>query len=109
MKKTYYRIDLSFNGQKLMINCNKNNLEKYNYNDHIIGKIEIWRMNELFNIEDNKQNSFSLNLHYTNDNKRIENIEGIYDKDNNKIIYDFSKNEKNISIFNISEILFKNN
>ena len=108
MKKTYYRIDLSFNGQKLMINCNKNNLEKYNYNDHIIGKIEIWRVNELFIIEDNKQNSISLNIYYTNDKKRIENIEGIYDKDNNKIIYDFSKNEKNISIFDISEILFKN-
>ena len=109
MKKTYYRIDLSFNGQKLMIKCNKNNLEKYNYNDHFIGKIEIWRANELFNIEDNKQNSISINIHYTNDSNKIENIEGIYDKDNNKIIFDFSKNEKNISIFDISEILFKNN
>ena len=109
MKKTYYKIDLSFNGQKLMIKCNKNNLEKYNYNDHFIGKIEIWRANELFNIEDNKQNSISINIHYTNDSNKIENIEGIYDKDNNKIIFDFSKNEKNISIFDISEILFKNN
>ena len=109
MKKTYYRIDLSFNGQKLMIKCNKNNLEKYNYNDHFIGKIEIWRVNKLFNIEDNKQNSISINIHYTNDSNKIENIEGIYDKDNNKIIFDFSKNEKNISIFDISEILFKNN
>ena len=109
MKKTYYRIDLSFNGQKLMIKCNKNNLEKYNYNDHFIGKIEIWRVNKLFNIEDNKQNSISINIHYTNDSNKIENIEGIYDKDNNKIIFYFSKNEKNISIFDISEILFKNN
>jgi len=109
MKKTYYRIDLTFDGQKLEIQCNKNNLEKYNYNDHIIGKIEIWRVNELFNIEKNKQKPISLNIHYANDNKGIENIEGIYDKDNNKIIYDFSKNEKNISIFDISEILFKNN
>jgi alpha-glucosidase (family GH31 glycosyl hydrolase) len=109
MKKTYYRIDLSFNGQKLMIKCNKNNLEKYNYNDHFIGKIEIWRVNKLFNIEDNKQNLISINIHYTNDSNKIENIEGIYDKDNNKIIFNFSKNEKNISIFDISEILFKNN
>jgi len=109
MKKTYYRIDLSFNGQKLMIKCNKNNLENYNYNDHFIGKIEIWRIKELFNIDDNKQNSISLNINYTNDSNKIESIEGIYDKDNNKIIYDFSKKEKNISIFDISEILFKNN
>ena len=107
MKKSYYRIDLSFNGQKLMIKCNKNNLEKYNYNDHIIGKIEIWRANEIFEINNIDQNSLNINL--INDSKRIDNIEGIYDKDNNKIIYDFSKNEKTISIFDISEILFKNN
>ena len=106
MKKTYCKIDLSFNGQKLMIKCNKNNLEKYNYNDHIIGKIEIWRVNELFIIEDNKQNSISLNIYYTNDKKRIENIEGIYDSNNDKVVFDLNKDNKSISVFNISEITF---
>ena len=35
-----------------------------------------------------------------------KNFENIYDKENDKLIFDFSKENKNINIFDISEILF---
>ena len=107
--KNFYRIDMSFKDNKLDIICNKNNINKYNYNDHIMGKIEIWRANELFefnNKQDNKTKIINLDIFYINKDKENDNFEGIYEEENNKIIFDLSNNVKAISIFDIKEILF---
>ena len=111
MKKTYYRIDMSFKENKLIINCQKNLIDKYNYNDNFLGKIEIWRADELFEIhnKEQKENLFKLNIVYSDNNKEIDNFEGSYEQENNKIIYDFSQKDKIINIFDIKEILFKSN
>ena len=111
-KKNYYKVDMLFEHNNLFININKNNIDKYNYNDHILGKIEIWRANELFNMdnkEDNKPNSFKLILFYNDRSKKEENIEGLYEEENNKLIFDISKDNKKISIFDINKISFSNN
>ena len=46
-----------------------------------------------------------LNIKYS-DNTKDENIEGIYDSTNDKIVFDLSKDNKTVSVFNISEITF---
>ena len=84
------------------------NLEHYEYNDHILGKIELWRANEIFKMNDLKEEKTKmvlLNIRYS-DNTLNENIEGNYDLNNDKIIFDLSKNNMIVSVFNISEITF---
>ena len=111
-KNIYYRIDMYFKDNKLVIKCNKNNIDKYNYNDHILGIIEFWRANEIFELKDNsdllKIDSINMSIFYNNKNKKEEKIIGFYERENNKIIFDLSKIEENISIFDINEILFNN-
>ena len=107
--KIYYRIDLFFIAKRLVIKTNKNKLKNYKYNDHILGKIELWRVSEIFEMdkEENKDKKFSINIDYNNELEEKEsNIEGSYDKENNKVIFEISQKNKNISLFDIDEILF---
>ena len=101
-KKTYYRVDLSFSYNKLIVKCNKNNIEKYNFKDDILGIIEIWRANEIFELNENE---ITINL---NNDTKIEKIKGKYEEENNKLIFNISKNDEDISIFDIKEIIFNN-
>ena len=104
----YYRVEMFFSEKKLTFNTFKNNLESYEYQDHILGKIELWRANEIFQMNDNneqKTKMVMLNIKYS-DNTKDENIEGIYDSTNDKIVFDLSKDNKTFSVFNISEITF---
>ena len=101
-KKTYYRIDLYFSYNRIVVQFNKNNISRYDYKDNILGIIEIWRANEIFQLNDNE---ITINL---NNDKKIENIKGVYDEENNKIIFDISQNNKVISLFDIKEIIFNN-
>ena len=89
-------------------NTFKNNMENYDYKDHIIGKIELWRVNQIFVMNDAKEKKtklITLNIKF-NDNKREDNFEGIYYPENDKVIFDISNRNKDISIFDINEILF---
>ena len=104
----YYRVEMFFSEKKLTFNTFKNNLESYEYQDHILGKIELWRANEILQMNDNneqKTKMVMLNIKYS-DNTKDENIEGIYDSTNDKIVFDLSKDNKTVSVFNISEITF---
>jgi len=104
----YYRVEMFFSEKKLTFNTFKNNLESYEYQDHILGKIELWRANEIFQMNDNneqKTKMVMLNIKYS-DNTKDENIEGIYNSTNDKIVFDLSKDNKTVSVFNISEITF---
>ena len=107
--REYCRVDLFFIGKKLDVKSNKNKMKKYNFNDHILGTIELWRINEIFEMdkEESKKNQFSLKIIYDpNLDKKEEIIEGKYDRKYNKAIFKISKGDKNISIFDIDEILF---
>ena len=109
-KKEYIRVDLVFSEKKLNIYTNKNNLVKYDFNDHILGKIEIFRIDEIFKInkENEKDITFKLNIVYKDNlNKKKEIRKGNYEKNNNKVIFKISKDDENISIFDIKEIIFK--
>ena len=102
----YIRVDLTYRDKVLSINTNKNNLEKYNFDDHILGTIEFWEIDEIFEIKKEKGNQFKLNIVYNKDkNKKKEIREGIYDKDRNKVTFEISKKNDYISIFDIQEFL----
>ena len=101
----YYRVNMYFNGEKLIFTTSKNNLDKYNYKDHILGKIEFWRVKEIIKSLD-KSKKISINITFNEKINFSEDIEGIYDQENDKIIFDFSDDEKEISIFDINEIIF---
>ena len=104
----YYRVEMFYSEKKITFNTFKNNLDSYEYQDHILGKIELWRANEIFQMNDNneqKTKMVMLNIKYS-DNTKDENIEGIYDSTNDKIVFDLSKDNKTVSVFNISEITF---
>ena len=104
----YYRVELFYSDKKLTFNTFKNNMENYEYNDHILGKIELWRINQIFEMNDTKENKtklINLNIRYGDDNT-VDIFEGIYDAENDKVIFDFTKKDKQISIFEINEITF---
>ena len=107
--KIYYKVDLNFLNDKLEIHTDKNNLTKYDYNDHILDNIELWNINKVIDltVEENKNKKFNCEIKYLKDlNKDKENIEGNFDVENNKITFDIAKNGKDISLFDIEIILF---
>jgi alpha-glucosidase (family GH31 glycosyl hydrolase) len=98
----FYRVDVYYNEKKLTFNTFSHNLDSYNYNDHILGKIEFWRAKEMLEV-----NNFNENVKVKvtdNEYKEIGNFEANYDSENDKLVYDFS--EKIFSIFNITSIEF---
>ena len=104
----YYRVEIFYSEKKMTFNTFKNNLENYEYKDHILGRIELWRANQIFIMNDKKEEKTKmvlLNIRYS-DNSTEESLEGIYDLNNDKIVFDISKNNKQVSVFNISEITF---
>ena len=101
-QKKYYRVELNFTENKLCVVTEKNNLVKYAYNDHILGNIELWNANNVFN-DINTNKKLNIEIDY---NKGKEIIEGKYDEENNKILFNIKEKEKDISIFDIKTILF---
>ena len=101
-EKKYCRVELNFTLNKLYITTKKNNLKKYNYNDHILGIIELWNANNVFN-DINKNKKFRIEIDSIKGKKLIE---GKWDEENNKIVFNIKEKEKDISIFDIKTILF---
>ena len=94
---------------KLEIHTDNNNLAKYNYNDHILGNIELWNINTILDtkLEENKNKKYSFEINYLSDmNKEKDIINGNLDIENNKLVFDVSKNNKIVSLFDIEKILF---
>ena len=103
----YYRIEIFYSFKRLTFSSYQHNLDKYNYNDHILGKIEFWRINSILetnNKKENKTKVINLNITY-NDKTPSEIIEGIYDHENDKVVFEISKDDKSRSIFNINEMV----
>ena len=106
-EKAYYKVDLNFLYDKLVVHTYKNQLTKYNYNDHILGNIELWNINNVLKNEGDKNKKYNCEISYLADlNKNKEIIEGVYDAENNKIIFDISKKVNDASLFDIKDILF---
>ena len=106
----YYKVDMNFTENILDVCTNKNKLIKYNFNDHILGTIELWNANYVFNEinkEENKDKKCELEIKFTSESKKDKvNIFGKYDSANNKIVFDTNEREKDISLFDIEKILF---
>ena len=62
----------------------------YNFNDHILGNIELWNSNNVFN-DINKNKKFCIEIIY---NKRKKIIGGKYDEENNKILFNIKKKKR---------------
>ena len=108
--REYYRVELNFTLDKLDIQTYKNNLTKYDYNDHLLGTIELWNVNKILEKKEgeNKDKKYSFEINYKAELKKEKDIiEGNYDDDNCKIVYDLKKKEKDISLFDIEFILFQ--
>ena len=110
-EKKFYKVTLRHLGQRLYFITDKNSLDKYNYSDHILGKIELWRVDKVFESDEGKKKkkkvNYDLKLTYREElNRTKEHIKGIYDKINNKAIFEISREDHNISIFDIDEIRF---
>ena len=106
----YHKVDISYSEKKLTFTTTKNNMEKYDYNDHILGVIEFWRASEVFKIENDKDEKktkiIKSKITFVNNKYNPEDVEGAYDKENDKVIFEISSTEKNISIFDIKEMVF---
>lgn len=110
-EKKFYKVTLRHLGQRLYFFTDKNSLDKYNYSDHILGKIELWRVDKVFESDEGKKKkkkvNYDLKLTYREElNRTKEHIKGTYDKINNKAIFEISREDHNISIFDIDEIRF---
>ena len=62
LENKYYRVEMFFSEKKLTFNTFKNNLESYEYQDHILGKIELWRANEIFQMNDNNEQKTKMSI-----------------------------------------------
>ena len=103
----YYRVYLLYSYNKLTFTTFKNNLDKYDFNDHILGKIEFWRINQIFEVNDKTQNKtkiINMKIIYNDNSIPSEIIDGIYDPENEKIVFEISKEDKMVSIFEINEL-----
>ena len=107
LNKKYIRVDLFYSNKKIMIHSNKNKIDKYIFNDRFLNSIEIWRLDEILELDKNeKKINIKINIVYQDYKKKKDIIGAEYDKEKNKAIFEIS-NRKLISIFDIKEILIK--
>ena len=107
-ERKYYRVDMNFTRNKLSIFTSKNNLLKYKSNDNLLGTVEIWNAGKVYEIKKNDKNQkYRMEIDFKkNVDKDREFIDGIYDSENDKIVYDINKKNIDINLFEVDEILF---
>ena len=99
--RKYIRVELELKNRILRINTNNENNINYEYNNIIVNKIEIWRINELLNENEIKKDSIEIKIKSKNNDKIVK---GIINKSINKIII----NINNIILFDLYELNFNN-
>ena len=95
---TYYRVYIYYNDKKLIFDTYKPELDKYEYNDHIIGKVEFWRINSIIKINDVKNDKtpiINMKISYI-DGKKVKMLLKVFMK--KKIIKLFLKFHKGIKL-----------
>ena len=103
-KNKFIRVNLEFKNKELIVKVINTSDKNYLYQDNIINRIEIWRINEIININDIKNNS--INLKYDLTEEKNQNINAKFDVINNKLIIDFKENNKDINLFTLEKIYF---
>ena len=103
--ENYYRVDMYYNEKNIKFVTYKNNLNKYDYKDQYLGIIEFWRISNIIETKNKKEKDVKINLNVTfNNKKKPETFEGVYDQENDKVVFDISKGDKSFSIFTIEDI-----
>ena len=98
----YIRINLEFKNKVLNVEViNKKNIN-YIFNDNIINRIEIWRVNEIIKL--NSIQNKEINLTFDLTTKKKEKIKGKIDLINNKLIIDFNENNIDVNLFTLEKI-----
>ena len=98
----YIRVNLVFKNNILNIEViNKKKID-YTFKDNIINRIEIWRINEI--IEINSENKNEINLRYDLTTKEKETIKGKIDLINNKLIIDFNESNLDVNLFTLEKV-----
>ena len=95
--KKYIRVELEFKNRILKINTNNENNINYEYNNIIVNKIEIWRINELLNKNEIKKDNIDIKI---KSKDKENNVKGIINKSINKIVI----NINNIILFDLYEL-----
>ena len=103
-KNKYIRVNLEFKNRELNIKVINKNKIKYLYQDNIINKIEIWRINEIIDINSFEENK--INLNYDLITKKNEIIKAKLDIINNKLIINFNEKNIDINLFTLERIYF---
>ena len=96
----YFRVDLEFKNKILYIKTNITDSDPYKYKDHILNRIEIWRIGELFKNINIEKAKFNLLIKSINNNIE-EYTKGIVVESQNKIIFELN----NISLFDLKQII----
>ena len=107
-EKRFYRVDMNFTNNKLNIVTTKNNLLRYKNKDKFLGSVEIWNAGKVYeNIGKDKNKKYRMEINFKKDaDKDKEIIEGKYDSENDKVVYEINEKKWDISIFDIEEVLF---
>ena len=107
-EKRFYRVDMNFTNNKLNIVTTKNNLLRYKNKDKFLGSVEIWNAGKVYeNIGKDKNKKYRMEINFKKDaEKDKEIIEGKYDSENDKVVYEINEKKWDISIFDIEEVLF---
>ena len=71
---------------------------------NIINKIEIWRINEIIDVNLITKNNIKLKMDLTT--KKNENINAQFDISNNKLIIDFNENNIEINLITLERLYF---
>ena len=100
----YIRVNLEFKNRELIVNVINTNDLKYHYQDNILNKIEIWRINEIIDVNLITNNNIKLKIDLTT--KKNENINVKFDIFNNKLIIDFNENNIEINLFTLERLYF---
>ena len=102
----YIRVNLEFKHRELKIKVINKNKIQYLFKDNVINKIEIWRINEIIDINLFEENNINLNYDLTTKKKEI--IKAKLDTINNKLIIDFNENNIDINLFTLERIYLIN-
>ena len=109
----YIRMDMEFKNKTLTININKEiNDHNYTNKDQNIQKIEIWRIDEILDLNKTKIKDGYTKVKCVLIANYDERLQALIDLKNNKMIIDFSDSERNyiwnhMSLFLINKVYLK--
>ena len=108
--KRYIRMDLKFKNKVLTLKVSKDfRIYNYVYKDNYINKIEIWRINEILDLNNTRIKDGYMEIKGRLIEKKSKKLISFIDVNKNKMIIDLSDSERNniwnnVSIFYLNKI-----